>query len=311
MASPGCLYVCGTPIGNLEDITLRALRVLREVSLIAAEDTRHTRKLLQHYGIATPVISLHEHNEARRTPEIVARLLAGQSVALVSDAGMPGIHDPGSGLVGAAAAAGVPVTVVPGPTAFTAALAGSGLPGQRFAFEGFLPRQPARRRAHLASLAGDPRTLVFYEAPHRLREALADMLAVLGDRPACIARELTKVHEEWQRATLQDLVQLWENRTPRGEFVIIVAGASGPGPAGLAGEAGAAESVAPAYAGAVRERLLARLQAGMDKKAAVRAVAAELGLPRRAVYRVAVDIPATEGAPPHPDPDGGSAPEDV
>src|SRR5690554_5166891 len=156
MASPGCLYVCGTPISNLEDITLRALRVLREVSLIAAKDTRHTRKLLQHYNITTPVISLHEHNEARRTPEIVARLLAGQSITLVSDAGIPGIHDPKNELMRATATASVPITVMPGPTALTAALTGSELPGQRFAFKGFLPRQPARRRAHLASLAGDP-----------------------------------------------------------------------------------------------------------------------------------------------------------
>ena len=300
MASPGHLYVCGTPIGNLEDITLRALRVLREVSLIAAEDTRHTRKLLSHYGIETPLISLHEHNEARRTPEILRRLLAGQSVALVSDAGMPGIQDPGAGLVRAAVDAGVPVTVIPGPTALITALVGSGLPAERFAFEGFLPRQSRQRRAHLETLARDPRTLVFYEAPHRLREVLADMLAVLGDRPACIARELTKVHEEWQRDTLSRLAQLWQDRTPQGEFVILVAGA-------------ASGDTAPAMAASgeeVVERVLACMRDGLDKKAAVRAVAAQLGLPRRVVYQVAMSIPAGKASSFDPRPPASDVPDD-
>lgn len=300
MAPPGRLYVCGTPIGNLEDITLRALRVLREVSLIAAEDTRHTRKLLNHYGISTPVTSLHEHNEARRTPELVQRLLAGQSVALVSDAGMPGIQDPGVGLIRAARDAGVPVTVVPGPTAAITALVGSGLPAERFAFEGFLPRQSSRRRAHLQALADDPRTLVFYEAPHRLRPVLADMVAVLGDRPACLARELTKVHEEWQRDTLSRLLELWQDRTPQGEFVIIVAGAARAETA----------PAAPPDADALRQQLLACIESGMDKKAAVRAVAARLGLPRRSVYQVAMGIPAEDGAPPHAGTNAGDTPEE-
>ncbi|HEY8495895.1 MAG TPA: 16S rRNA (cytidine(1402)-2'-O)-methyltransferase [Limnochordales bacterium] len=286
-AGPGQLYICGTPIGNLEDITLRALRVLREVSLIAAEDTRHTRKLLAHFGISTPVVSLHEHNEAQRTPQILERLMQGESVALVSDAGMPLIQDPGQGLVRAAAEAGIPITVIPGPTALVAALAGSGLPTDRFAFEGFLPREARRRRAHLETLKNDPRTLVFYEAPHRLRAALADILAVLGDRPACIARELTKVHEEWQRESLSELVRQWAERTPQGEFVIVVAGAS----------AGEAEPAPVADNTAILERLRAHMRAGADKKAAVQAVAAEFRLPRRTVYQAALALPAEGAAP--------------
>ena len=305
MAPPrsGQLYVCGTPIGNLEDITLRALRVLREVSLIAAEDTRHTRKLLAHYGICTPLVSLHEHNEAQRAPEIVARLQAGESVAVVSDAGMPGIHDPGWRLVRAAVDAGVPVTVIPGPTAVATALAGAGMPADRFVFEGFLPRQPSRRRAHLASLADDPRTLVFYEAPHRLRAMLTDLLLVLGDRPACIARELTKLHEEWQRGTLGELVRLFEQRAPQGEFVVVVAGASEAKDAQAAPVADAADD------DALRTRLIAHMEAGADKKTAVRAVAAELGVPRRVVYKAAMAVPARDEASPQgagvqDDPDG-------
>ena len=299
MASPGHLYVCGTPIGNLEDITLRALRVLREVSLIAAEDTRHTRKLLSHYGIGTPLVSLHEHNEARRTPEILRRLLAGQSVALVSDAGMPCIQDPGASLVRAALDAAVPVTVIPGPTALVTALVGSGLPAERFAFEGFLPRQTRQRRAHLEALARDPRTLVFYEAPHRLREVLADMLAILGDRPACIARELTKVHEEWQRGTLSQLAQAWQDRTPQGEFVILVAGAP----------VGEGEPAPSTGAEEIMEQVRRLMGKGLDKKAAVRAVAAQLGLPRRVVYQAAMGIPAGGGQPSGPRPSSGDAPD--
>ncbi|OUM98947.1 MAG: 16S rRNA (cytidine(1402)-2'-O)-methyltransferase [Firmicutes bacterium ZCTH02-B6] len=291
-AAQGELYVCGTPIGNLEDITLRVLRVLKEVSLIAAEDTRHTRKLLAHFGIDTPVVSLHEHNEAQRVPQIIERLLGGESVALVSDAGMPVIQDPGQGLVRAAVDAGIQVTVVPGPTALATALAGAGLATERFAFEGFLPREARRRRAHLEAVKEDPRTLVFYEAPHRLRAALADMLAVLGDRQACIARELTKVHEEWQRDRLSGLVREWAERTPQGEFVIVVAGA----PQG-AEKTGSGANEAGLDEREIRERLRAHMRAGADKKAAVRAVAAELGLPRRTVYQAAMALPAPSASP--------------
>lgn len=285
----GKLYVCGTPIGNLEDVTLRVLRVLREVDVIAAEDTRHTRKLLNHYKLNTPLFSLHEHNERARIAELLKRLQSGQSVALVSDAGMPAISDPGGALIAAAAQEGVEIVVVPGPTAFVAALVGSGLPSDRFAFEGFLPRHPARRRERLEELAYDPRTLVFYEAPHRLVETLQAMLEVWGDRPACVARELTKAFEEWQRAPLSQLAAYWAAHTPRGEFVIVVAGA--PQAAGrAAGEDGEKALDEASLAAAVRSRMAA----GMDKKTAVKAVADEFGVPRRVVYRAALEIDAVD-----------------
>lgn len=311
----GTLYVCGTPIGNLEDASFRLLRTLREASVIAAEDTRHARKLLGRYDIHTPLISLHEHNEEARIAEVLRRLGRGEAVALVSDAGMPAISDPGARLVRAAADAGFDVVVVPGPTALTTALAGSGLPADRFVFEGFLPRRAAARRQRLHELKGDPRTLVFYEAPHRLRATLRDMLDVWGDRPACIARELTKAFEQWQRQPLSRLVAYWEEHPPRGEFVIVVAGADRPAAAGRAAghDAGAAdrgaaeggdgqaapsqevgESVAPDE---LAQRVLLKMSMGMDKKNAVRAVASELGLPRRVVYQAATVIDAAPVEP--------------
>lgn len=302
MAQSGTLYVCATPIGNLEDITLRALRILREVSVIAAEDTRHTRKLLRHFDISTPLLSMHEHNEAARVTELLARLQDGQSVALVSDAGMPTISDPGGHLIEAAVHAGLDVVVVPGPTAFVTALVGSGLPTDRFAFEGFLPRQARARRDRLQTLASDPRTLVFYEAPHRLRRVLRDMYASLGDRPACVARELTKVFEQWHRGPLSELVEYWDDQTPRGEFVIVVAGATAEPSAGsttTASSTGATTRAMTAtfnverwtdakIAAHVKQRMLA----GEDKKTAVRSVADELDLPRRTVYQAAIAIDA-------------------
>lgn len=284
----GKLYVCGTPIGNLEDVTLRVLRVLREADVIAAEDTRHTRKLLAHYQISTPLFSLHEHNERARIGQLLQRLQAGQSVALVSDAGMPVISDPGGALIAAAAEAGVDIVVVPGPTAFVTALVGSGLPGDRFAFEGFLPRHPARRRERLAELAGDPRTLVFYEAPHRLARTLKEMAEAWGDRPACVARELTKAFEQWQRAPLSQLAEYWAQHAPRGEFVIVVAGA----PASAGRREGGPAAAEPPGEEELLEAIRRRMDGGMDKKTALKAVADEFGLPRREVYRVALSMNA-------------------
>jgi 16S rRNA (cytidine1402-2'-O)-methyltransferase len=179
---PGTLYVVATPIGNLEDVTLRALRVLRDVSVIAAEDTRRTSRLLQHYSISTPTTSLHEHNERGKTPSLIRQLLAGESIALVSDAGTPVISDPGARLVAEAHAAGVRVEPIPGPSAVMAALSGSGFAGDAFLFLGFPPSRAAARRAWLATIAGETRTLVMYEAPHRIGDTLSDMLAILGDR---------------------------------------------------------------------------------------------------------------------------------
>jgi 16S rRNA (cytidine1402-2'-O)-methyltransferase len=202
----GCLYLVGTPIGNLEDITLRALRVLKEADLIACEDTRHTLKLLTHFEIRKRLISYHEHNEHIRAPELVAELEAGSTVALVSDAGMPLVSDPGERLVRLAIERGIEVVPVPGPSALTAALAASGLPVTEFLFAGFLPAQQGKRRRALAGLATEPRTLIFYEAPHRIAAMLEDARATLGNRRAVIAREITKLHEEFLRGSLDELI---------------------------------------------------------------------------------------------------------
>lgn len=227
--STGVLYVVATPIGNLEDLSPRAQRVMAEVQLIAAEDTRHTGALLAHFGIRTPLLSLHDHNEAERAPRLLERLQAGDSVALVSDAGTPLISDPGFNLVRAARAAGVRVSPVPGPSALIAALSVSGLPTDRFVFEGFLPARPAARRARLTELATETRTLVFYEAVHRLQESLADMAQTLGaERAAVIARELTKLHETVSSGTLSELAMRMaaDAEAPKGETAVLVAGAS-------------------------------------------------------------------------------------
>src|SRR5215471_15594058 len=193
---PGILYLVASPIGNLEDITFRAVRTLKECDLIACEDTRRTRKLLNHYGIAKPLVSYHEHNELARTAELIARLREGANVALVSDAGMPLIADPGYRLVTAAVAAGVSVQPIPGPSALLAALAASGLPTDAFRFAGFLPARSGQRASVLEAFRDDTATLIFYEAPHRILETLADIDRILGPRPVVLARELTKTHEE-------------------------------------------------------------------------------------------------------------------
>ena len=218
------LYVVATPIGNLEDITLRALRVLREVDVIAAEDTRRTRKLLARYEIHTPLTSYHEGNERAKAETLVQRLEAGESVALVSDAGTPTISDPGYRLVRAAAGKGLPVTPAPGASAAVAALSVCGLATDRFVFQGFLPSRRGRRREKLQELRDDDRTAVYYEAPRRVRDTLSDMREILGDRAALVGRELTKVHEELLRGTLSELAERLDRDAPRGEFVIVVAG---------------------------------------------------------------------------------------
>lgn len=220
----GILFLVATPIGNLEDISSRAIRVLREADLVAAEDTRHTSKLLHHYDIRRPTTSLHEHNERQKAGALVARLLAGSRIALVTDAGTPGVSDPGYRFVRAAIDAGIRVEAIPGPSAVLAALVSSGLPTDGFLFAGFPPPKSAARRAWFADLAGERRTLVFFEAPHRIRETLADALASLGDRQASIGRELTKLHEEVLRGSLSALAD--RVGEPRGEFTVVVAGRS-------------------------------------------------------------------------------------
>ncbi|WP_347489601.1 16S rRNA (cytidine(1402)-2'-O)-methyltransferase [Desulfoscipio sp. XC116] len=222
----GVLFLCATPIGNLEDITLRVLKVLREVDLVAAEDTRHTRKLFSHYGIHTALTSYHEHNRQSKGVYIIEQLAAGRNVALVSDAGTPCISDPGEELVAAALERGIRVTSLPGSSALLAALTMSGLATARFVFEGFLPVKNKERRRRLTLLARESRTMVLYESPHRLLKTLGELVDVLGDRRACTARELTKLHEDVRRGTLKQLQQQSENRPPRGEFVLVIDGCS-------------------------------------------------------------------------------------
>ena len=223
----GTLYVVATPIGNLDDLSPRARRVLDTVDLIAAEDTRHTRGLLSHNGIKTRLIAYHDHNETRQAPALIRRLRGGESIALVSDAGTPLLSDPGLTLVQAAHADGAQVVAVPGPNAAVAALSVAGLPADRFQFEGFLPRRPGPRRARLSVLAQEPETVVLFESVHRIEETLAELVAQFGsDRPAAIVRELTKLHESIHRGTLGSLAEQLRGDIPRkGEFVLVIAGA--------------------------------------------------------------------------------------
>lgn len=271
------LILVGTPIGNLEDVSPRAVRTLAEADVIACEDTRRTRKLLTAAGVAARgrLVAVHEHNEAAMVPRVVAWLRAGKRVALVTDAGMPGIADPGERIVAAAVQAGFGVEVVPGPSAVTAALAVSGLPCSRFVFEGFLPRKGPTRAERLAALAGEPRTAVLFEAPHRLVETLADLAASCGpDRSVAVARELTKLFEEVWRGDLAGALAWAGGSEPRGEYVIVLGGAPRP--------------AAPDRATIARALGAAR-QAGATTRAAVDAVAEELGVSRRLVYEVALD----------------------
>jgi 16S rRNA (cytidine1402-2'-O)-methyltransferase len=224
---PGILYIVATPIGNLEDVTARALRMLKEVDVIAAEDTRHTQLLLDHYAIRTPLTSYHEHNEKTKALELVNRLAAGQNVAVVCDAGTPAISDPGYRLAAAAIGAGIRIVPVPGASALTAVLSASGLPTDRFIFEGFLPAGKKARRERLQALRDETRTLVFYEAPHRLKETLDDMVALLGDRQAVVAREVSKVYEEFLRGSLEQLTRAAESRELRGEMTLVISGSAG------------------------------------------------------------------------------------
>jgi 16S rRNA (cytidine1402-2'-O)-methyltransferase len=274
----GTLYVVTTPIGNLEDITLRALRVLGEVSLIAAEDTRTTRKLLTRYHLHVPLVSYNEHNSAGRTPRIL-EALAGGDVALVSDAGAPGVSDPGSSLVRDAAEHGHTVTPVPGPSSVTTAVSAAGLPGDAFCFLGFLPRTKKARRALLNSAATLPWTLVAFETPHRLRASLEDILASLGDRPMTVCRELTKLHEELYRGVISDALEHFQ--TPRGEFVLVIEGASS-----IRGGALETPITEPIDDNALREQLTTLKAQGVTARDA----AAQLGTPRGVVYKLWRDI---------------------
>ena len=220
----GTLYLCPTPIGNLEDITFRALKILKQVDFIAAEDTRVTMKLLNHYEIKTPLISYHEHNQKQRGPEIIQLLLKGKNVALVTDAGTPGISDPGEDLVKLAVAEGIAVAPLPGAVAAICALVASGLSTERFVFEGFLPRKPKERKQRLMQLAAEPRTVILYEAPHRLLKSLEYLKETLGNRRITVAREITKLHEEFFRGTIEQAIEKFENTQPRGEIILVIEG---------------------------------------------------------------------------------------
>jgi 16S rRNA (cytidine1402-2'-O)-methyltransferase len=269
VAVPGRLYVVATPIGNMEDITYRAVRVLGEADLIACEDTRHTRKLLDHYGIRKPTISYHEHNEVERSAELAERLRQGETIALVSDAGVPLISDPGYRLVRAALDLGIEVQPVPGPSAVLAALSGSGLPTDSFHFGGFLPAKAGARARALESMAGETATLVFYEAPHRILETLEAIELLLGPRPVVVARELTKIHEEFVRGTAgQVRAALSARDALKGEITLMIGKAAAPPPDST--------SIEDAVAGLER--------AGTSRMEAIKQVARQRGISKRVVY---------------------------
>ncbi len=279
MSSHGTLYVVGTPIGNLEDISFRAVRILQTVDVIAAEDTRHTGKLLQYFQISTPQISYHEHNSQARIPVVMERLRKGEAIALVTDAGMPGISDPGYELVKAAVTEGVTVVPIPGPSAVITALSASGLPTERFVFEGFLPTKGQARRDQLEALQLETRTLVLYEAPHRLRQTLKDLAEILGsDRALVLARELTKLHETFWRGTITTAIDHYSTYEPQGEFTLLVAGAS-PIQQPLLSEA------------ALKAELENLLKQGISRSQASRQLARQTPLSRRQIYQLALTIP--------------------
>lgn len=273
---PGTLYLIGTPIGNLGDFSPRGIETLQMVDFIAAEDTRVTIKLLNHFGIKKTLISYFAHNQRERGEEIVNRLLAGESCALVSDAGMPAISDPGEALVALCAERGIDVICIPGPSAFVTALALSGLPTDRFTFEGFLSTTNKARRAHLKSLRHERRTMVFYEAPHKLPHTLADMLEAWGDRRVALCRELTKKFEETIRTTLSEAAARYQTEKPRGEFVLVIEGASETEP-----------EVAVTMQDALT-MLRALTDSGTSLKDAAREISEETGIPKNRLYSEAV-----------------------
>lgn len=271
------LYLVATPIGNLEDITLRALRVLKEVSLIACEDTRHTRKLLDHFGIQKPTISYHEHNEQDRAQELTARLSQGESIALVTDAGTPGVSDPAYRLVVAALEHNIQVIPIPGATALIAGLIASGLPTDAFLFAGFLPAKRNARREKLEAVRYVRETLIFYEAPHRIRETLMEAQAVLGNRQASLARELTKLHEQFLRGTLAEISLTLQAQEPRGEITLVIAGANEH-----------EEQPLPAHE-TLTTQLEQLMNSGTSRNDALKQLAKRRGLSKKEAYRLLLE----------------------
>ncbi|NLO82600.1 MAG: 16S rRNA (cytidine(1402)-2'-O)-methyltransferase [Clostridiales bacterium] len=273
---PGKLYICATPIGNMEDITLRVLRTLKEVDYIAAEDTRHTLKLLNHYGINKPLVSYHQHNQQKRGGYIIELLERGHDIALVSDSGMPGISDPGTQLVAMARERDIPVTIVPGPTACVSALVLSGLNAERFVFEGFLPKTKKVREQRLGQLKEEERTIVLYEAPHRLVATLEVLLDKLGNRKIAVVRELTKIYEEVLVMNLQDMLLFFQQHPPKGEIVLVIEGFK------------AQDSKTRVWDVSVQDQVKQYMEEGLDKKEAIKRVAKERGLPKNQVYKMLI-----------------------
>ncbi|MEQ8385445.1 MAG: 16S rRNA (cytidine(1402)-2'-O)-methyltransferase [Coleofasciculus sp. A1-SPW-01] len=273
----GTLYVVGTPIGNLEDMTFRAIRILQTVDLIAAEDTRHTGKLLQHFQIKTPQISYHQHNRQQRLPELLNQLTTGKTIALVTDAGMPSISDPGYELVQGAIEAGITVIPIPGATAGITALSASGLPTDRFVFEGFLPASGQERQQRLEVLAAESRTLIFYESPYRLQQTLQDFVTIFSpSRPIVLARELTKLHEQFWRGTIEEAIAYYTDHEPKGEFTLILAGAPAETP--VLSEA------------ALKAELSQLINQGLSRSQAARQLSHLTNLPRRHLYQMALSL---------------------
>ncbi|SHK09781.1 16S rRNA (cytidine(1402)-2'-O)-methyltransferase [Tepidibacter formicigenes] len=275
----GKLFVCATPIGNLEDITIRTLNVLKEVDLIAAEDTRHSIKLLNYFNISKPLTSYHEHNKETKGRVIIDKILSGENVAIITDAGMPGISDPGEDIIKIAINEGIDVEVLPGATAFVTALVGSGLFTRKFAFEGFLDRDKKNRKKELEDLKYEKRTLIFYESPHRLKNTLEDMLSILGNRNICISRELTKKYEEIIRSNIEDSIKIFKSREIKGEFVLIVEGFNGE-----------VEKINNNDDLDIREYVIKLIDEGMSKKDAIKYVAKERKLHKNEVYQEVLDI---------------------
>lgn len=276
----GTLYICGTPIGNLDDVTFRLIKTLKSVDLVAAEDTRHSLRLLNHLEIEKTLVSYHEHNRMKAGPVLIEKLKAGKNIALLSDAGMPGISDPGEDLVKLAIEAGIELVCVDGPVAAIHALVLSGLPTRRFVFEGFVDRNSKVRKKHFESLQYDPRTLIFYEAPHRLKDFLKDALHIFGPREAAVCKELTKRFETYTRGTLEQIIKFFDENDPRGEFVIVLSGFEGDAPV--------AEN--PLDVLSIEEELTLLISQGHQKKEAITLVAKRRELPKKEVYQVSIKL---------------------
>ncbi|MBC6696375.1 16S rRNA (cytidine(1402)-2'-O)-methyltransferase [Terrisporobacter mayombei] len=275
----GKLYICPTPIGNLEDITYRTLKVLNEVDLIAAEDTRHSIKLLNHFDISKPLTSYFEHNKDSKGIYLINKLLEGENIALISDAGMPGISDPGEDLIKLAIENNIDIEVLPGATAFVVALVGSGLNTHKFAFEGFLDRDKKLRRNRLEEVKEEERTMIFYESPHRLKDTLKDMFKILGNREISVNRELTKKYQEILRGDIETVINIFNEKDPKGEFVLIVEGFKGE------------KTISNDYSTlSEREYVEALLEDGMTKKDAIKVVCKERKLKKDIVYKQVLDL---------------------